>query len=117
MSSDASAYGLGGVAIQQDDESWKPVAYFSRALTNVEADYSHTEKECLGFTWVYECASDYNLGKPIMGETEHKPLLPMSTTHHLDQLLPRMPLMRFNIESMVHMHGKEVYGATVGAAV
>ena len=89
MSSDASAYGLGGVVLQQqDDKLWKPVAYFSRALTNVEAHYSPIEKECLGFTWVCERASDYILGKPINGETDHKPLLPMLTTHNLDQLPP-----------------------------
>ena len=115
VSSDASAYGLGGVVLQQqDDKLWKPVAYFSRALTNVEAHYSPIEKECLGFTWVCERSSDYILGKPIIGETDHKPLLPMLTTHHLDQLPPRiqrfrMRLMRFNIESMVHVPGKQIY--------
>ena len=113
VSSDASVYGLGGVVLQQqDDKLWKPVAYFSRALTNVEAHYSPIEKECLGFTWVCERASDYILGKPIIGETDHKPLLLMLTTHHLEQLPPRiqrfrMCLMRFNIESMVHVPGKE----------
>ena len=72
----------------KDDELWKPVAYFSRALTNAEAHYSPIEKECLGFTWVCERASDYILDKPVTGGTDHKPLLPMSTEHHLDQLPP-----------------------------
>ena len=99
---------------QQDDESWKPVAYFSRALTNVETHYSPIEKERLGFTWVCEGASEYILGKPVIGETDHKTLLPMLTTRHLDQLPPRiqrfrMRLMRFNIESMVHVPGKKMY--------
>ena len=89
VSSDASAYGLGGVVLQQqDDESWKPLAYFSRALTNVETHYSPIEKERLGFTSVCEGASEYILGKPVVGETDHKTLLPMLTTHHLDQLPP-----------------------------
>ena len=113
--SDASSYGLGGVVLQQqDDDTWKPVAYFSRALTNTEMHYSQIEKECLAFTWLCERASDYILGKPIVGETDHKPLVPMLMTHCLDQLPPRiqrfrMRLMRFNIQEMIHVPGKNMY--------
>ena len=99
---------------EQDDGFWKPIGYFSRALTNVELHYSLIEKEALGFTWLCECANDYIHGKPIIGVTDHKPLLPMLMTHCLDQLLPRiqrfrMRLLRFNIESMIHVPGKEMY--------
>ena len=117
VSSHASAYELGRVVLQQqDDESWKPIAYFSRAL-RVEALYSPIKKECLRFAWVCEPASDYILGKPNIKETDHKQLLPMLTTHHLDQLPPRiqrfrMRLMRFSIESMVHVPGKNVKNAS-----
>ena len=80
----------------------------------MELHYSPTEKEALGFTWLCECASDYILGNPIIGVTYHKPMLPMLMTHCLDQLLPRiqrfrMRLLRFNIESMIHVSGKEMY--------
>ena len=115
ITSDASSYGLGGVVLQQqDDDTWKPVAYFSRALTNTEMHYSQIEKECLAFTWLCERASDYILGKPIVGETDHKPLVPMLMTHCLDQLPPRiqrfrMRLMRFNIQEMIHVPGKNMY--------
>ena len=89
VSSDASKYGIGGVVLQeQDDGFWKPISYFSRALTNVELHYSPIEKEALGFTWLCERASNYILGKPIIGVTDHKPLLPMLMTHCLDQLPP-----------------------------
>ena len=87
MSSDSSAYGSGGVVLQQqDDKLWTPVAYFSRALSNVVAHYSPIEKECLGFTWVCERASDYILGKPIIGETDladvnNTSFRPVATTH------------------------------------
>ena len=103
ISSDASKYGIGGVVLQeQDDGFWKPIAYFSRKLTNVELHYSPIEKEALGFTSLCKCASDYILGKPIIGVTDHKPLLPMLMKHCLDQLPPRiqrfrMRLLRFNI--------------------
>ena len=117
ISADASSYGIGGVVYQlQDDNNWKPIAYFSRALTATETRYSQIEKECLAFTWLAERASDYILGKEITGETDHKPLVPLLTTHCIDQLPPRiqrmrMRLMRFHIKSLVHIPGKEMYAS------
>ena len=41
VSADASAYGLGGVLEQrQDDMSWRPVVYQSRSLTSCEQRYA-----------------------------------------------------------------------------
>ena len=50
---------------QQDDKSWRPAAYFSRALINIEAHYSLIEKEFLGFIWVCERESDCILFKNV----------------------------------------------------
>ena len=67
------------------------------------------------FTWACERFSDYILGKPIRGETDHNPLVPlMLTTHMLEKLPPgiqrfRMRLMRFNLHKIVHISGKEMY--------
>ena len=115
ISADASSYGIEGVVYQlQNNNNWKPIAYFSRALTPTETRYSQIEKECLAFTWLAERASDYILGKEITGETDHKPLVPLLITHSIDQLLPRiqrmrMRLMRLHIKSSVHILGKEMY--------
>ena len=115
ISADALSYGIGGVVYQlQDDSNWKPIAYFSRALTPTETRYSQIKKECLAFTWLAEHASDYILGKEITRETDHKPLVPLLTTHSIDQLPPRsqrtrMRLMRVHIKSLVHIPGKEMY--------
>ena len=84
------------------------MTYFSRALKNTEMQCLQIEKECLAFTWLCERASDYILGKPVVGETDHKSLLPMLMTHCLDQLPPRiqryrMRLMRFNIQEMINV--------------
>ena len=121
IASDASSYGLGGVVLQkQDDNTWKPVikpviklyhkanSNFSRALTNTEMHYSQVEKECLAFKWLCERASDFILRKPVVGETDYKPLLPMLMTYFLDQLTLRiqrfcMCLMRFNIQEMINV--------------
>ena len=99
---------------KQNENDWKPVSYISRALTDTETRYSQIEKEALAFTWACERFSDYILGKPIVGETDHKPLVPLLTTHMLEKLPPRiqkykMRLMRFNLEKVVHIPGKEMY--------
>ena len=109
INADASSYGIGGVVLQkQENNEWKPVSYISRALTDTESRYSQIEKECLAFTWACERSSDYILGKSFSGETDHKPLMPLLTTHTLDQVPPRIQrfrtrLMRFNLEKMTHL--------------
>ena len=115
INADASSYGIGGVLLQKQDEGvWKPVSYMSRALSETERRYSQIEKECLAFTWMCERSSDYILGKPIVGETDHKPLVPLLTKCTLEQVPPRiqrfrMRLMRFNIREMSHVPGKEMH--------
>ena len=115
INADASSYGIRGVVLQkQENDEWKPVSYISRALTDTESRYSQIEKECLAFTWACERSSDYILGKPFVGETNHKPLVPLLTTHTLDKIPPRiqrfrMRLMRFNLQKMVHVPGKQMY--------
>ena len=55
----------------------------------------------------------YLVGKAICIETDHKPLVPILTTHTLDQLTPRiqrmrMRLMRFNFKEVKHVPGKHL---------
>ena len=110
INADASSYGIGGVVLQkQENNEWKPVSYISSALTDTESRYNQIEKECLAFTWACERSSDYILGKSFSGETDHKPLVPLLTTHTLDHVPPRiqrfrMRLMRFNLEKMTHVY-------------
>ena len=83
---------------QQDNRHQKPISYVPRALSSVACERS----------------SDFIWGKSITVETDHKPLVPMLKTHSLDQLPPilqrlRMRLMRFNINRMVHVPGKQIY--------
>ena len=48
ISLDASAYGLGAVLLQSSaDDTWKPVAYASRFMSDTEQRYSQIEKEAL----------------------------------------------------------------------
>ena len=77
ISADASAYGLGAVLLQsQDGVTWQPVAFASRSLSETEMRYAQIEKEALALVYACEKFSDYVLGKPILLETDHKPLVP-----------------------------------------
>lgn len=49
-----------------------------------------------------------------MGETDHKPLVPLLTTHTLDKVPPhiqrfRMRLMRSDLQKMIYVPGKQMY--------
>ena len=46
---DASAHGLGAVLLQRFD-SWKPVAFASRSMSETEIRYAQIEKEVLATT-------------------------------------------------------------------
>ena len=51
ISPDASSFGLGGVLLQnQDDKTWRPVVFISRALTPVECRYAQIKKEAFVIT-------------------------------------------------------------------
>jgi len=82
VSTDASSFGLGAVLLQSTGESWKPVAYASRSLSDTEKRYAQIEKEALATTWACEKFCTYILGKPFQVETDHKPLVPLLNTKH-----------------------------------
>ena len=113
VSADASAYGLGAVLIQcQWDGNCRPVAYASRAMTNTEQMYAQIDKEALALTWACERFSGYMIGKHFHLQTDHKPLVPLLRSKHLDELPVRvqrfrMRFMRFTY-SIVHVPGKDL---------
>ena len=84
-------------------------------MTNTEMRYAQIEKEALVITWACEKFNQYILGKRILLETDHKPLVPLMTHKHLDNLPPcvlrfRLRLMRFDYE-ISHLPGKYFYTA------
>ena len=114
---DASSYGLGAVLLQKKNSSWRPVVYASRSMTETEKRYAQIEKEALATTWACEKFSSYILGMEFAIETDHKPLVPLLGTKHLDSLPPRilrfrLRLSRFNY-SISHIPGKLLYTADV----
>jgi hypothetical protein len=105
VSSDASAYGIGGVIMQEHDGVLKPVAFCSRTLSKAEQAYAQIEKECLACTWVCEKLSMYLIGLPKFRLcTDHKPLIPLIRNRDVDKAPPRIQrlllrLMPFRCEA------------------
>jgi len=91
VSCDASAYGIGGVIMQEHNGMLKPVAFCSRTLSKAEQAYAQIEKECLACTWVCEKLSMYLLGLPKFRLcTDHKPLIPLIRHRDVDKAPPRI---------------------------
>ena len=115
ISADTSSYGLGAVLLQrpQSESEWRPTAFASRSMTDTERRYAQIEKEALATTWACEKFSDYILGKSIIIETDHKPLVPLLGTKSLDSLPPRVLRFRLWLDrfqyTIVHVPGKQLY--------
>ena len=84
-------------------------------MSETERRYAQIKKEALAATWACEKFSDFVLGKHIVLETDHKPLVPLLGIKDLDQLPPcilrfRLRLDRFSFD-ITHVPGKELYTA------
>ena len=87
LSANASSLGLGAILVQeQENEEKKPVAYESRSTTSTEQRYAQIEKKTLAITSAREKLNDYILGKDILTETDHKPLVPLFGSKTQDEL-------------------------------
>lgn len=108
-----SSYGLGAVLLQKIGE-W-PIAYASRSMTETERRYVQIEKEALASTWTCDKVSNYIQGKQFLIETDHKPLIPLFGTKHLDTLPPRVLRFRLRLArydyDVTHIPGKLLYTA------
>ena len=115
ISANASSFGLGAVLLQQSSDDWQPVAYASRSLTDTEERHAQIEKEALAITWACERLATYILGRSFQIETDHKPLVPLLSTKHLDNLPPRVLRFRLRMAKfdyvIAHIPGKLLYTA------
>jgi len=93
---DASSYGLGAVLMQKQGTEWKPIAYASRSMTEMEQRCAQIGKEALA-TRACEKFSTYILGMKFMIETDHKPLVPLLGTKQLDNFPPRVLWFRLRL--------------------
>ena len=70
LQTDASETGLGCALIQHG----QPIAYASRALLDTETRYAQIEKELLAVVWGLERFHQYTYGRPVLVQSDHKPL-------------------------------------------
>ena len=84
VSADASLYGLGAVLLQKNQQ-WlmHPDPYLRQ-----KAGTPRFEKKALTITWASDKFTMYILGKRFTIETDHKPLVPLMSTKHLNSLPP-----------------------------
>ena len=99
---------------RKGESNWRPVVYASRSLTETEQCHAQIEKEALAVTWSCEKISDYILGSKFKIETDHKPLVPLLSRKHLNDLPPRV--LRFRLMArfdytIAHVPGWLLYTA------
>ena len=83
---DASLKGRGAVLLQDN----KPVAFASKALTDVETRYANIERELLAVVYGCEKFRTYLFGHNFTVKTDHKPL----ESIHLKHLTATPPLLQ-----------------------
>ena len=104
---DASTRGLGAALIQDQG----PIAFASKALTETESRYSNIEREMLGIVYGLERFHYYVYGRPVIVETDHRPLVSIvqKNLHNAPPRLARMLLriQRYNVQ-LCYVPGKDI---------
>jgi transposase InsO family protein len=113
VSTDSSKEGLGAVLLQLYGDTWRPVAYAARSLTDSECRYAQIERECLGL--VFGCQRFHNFIYGLKGvilETDHKPLISISQKP-LNEMSPRIQRLMLKLQQydtkMTWIPGKYLY--------
>ena len=98
VSADTSSHRLGAVLLQEQAKGdVKPVSYNLRSLSPMEERYAQIEKEALAFTWACEHFSDFLVCLKFSIETDHKPLIPLFSMKHLEELPVRVQRFRLQM--------------------
>ena len=107
---DASAYGLGGVLLQQTQRGeWSPVSFTSKLMKKAEQYYSPTDKECLAIVNALKKWRHYLYREHFAAVTDHLVLKWLMSLKD-----PRERLARWTIEvqdygfAVEHREGKQL---------
>ncbi|CAI8009513.1 Transposon Tf2-9 polyprotein, partial [Geodia barretti] len=71
---DASDTAVGAVLLQQIDDDWQPIAYFSKKLRPAETRYSTFDRELLAIYLAIKHFRHFVEGREFYIATDHKPL-------------------------------------------
>ena len=76
IDTDASAYQLGCKLLQEHEEAndWRPVGYWSYSMSDIERNYSGTERECFAVVWALRTLRPYVEGTNFTVRTDHDAL-------------------------------------------
>ena len=99
--------GLGAVLLQNG----QPIAYKSRALSSTEQRYAQIEKELLAVVFGTEKFDQYTLGRPVVMETDHKPLemIAQKQLHQAPRRLQQMLKLQCYTCQFVYKRGSLMY--------
>ena len=114
LRTDSSSVGIGAVLLQYHDDCPFPVCYASRKLSSSERNYSTIERECLALVFGTCKFQMYLFGREFVLETDHKPLVYLSSMKGQNSRLMRWALclapFRFRI---VYIPGCDNVGADI----
>jgi hypothetical protein len=82
---DASAFGVGGVLMQQHGDLMHPVAFCARRMQPAELNYTTTEQEFLGLVYCLHGWRCYLEGVHFFIHSDHEPLTWLSTQKSLNR--------------------------------
>lgn len=74
LMSDASNNCVGAVLQQRENNSWKPIGYFSKALTETQQNYATYDRELLAIYLAIKHFRNLIEGRPLILYTDHKAL-------------------------------------------
>ena len=92
VQTDASGYAIGAVLSQkQDDDTLRPVAFWSHKLNSAARNYSATERELMAIVEAVRQWRAYLHGSPypVLLKSDHKPLVYLNSKQQLGQRLSR----------------------------
>ena len=75
LATDASNYAIGAVLQQKEDDAWRPIAFFSKKLSDTESRYSTFGRELLAAYAAVRHFRHLLEGRPFHILTDHKPLI------------------------------------------
>lgn len=85
---DASNFAMGAVLEQFEDDSWKPLSFFSKKFSKAQVNYSTYDRELLAIYSAIKYFQYLLEGKPFTIFTDHKPLT-FAFKQKMDKASPR----------------------------
>ncbi len=108
VEADSSGYATGATLLQHQDKSWKPIAFLSKSLNNVERNYEIHDREMLAIMRALEEWRHHLQGAEHTVEihTDHKNLEYFMTAKKLNRRQARWSLELANYDfTLVHRPG------------